>query len=223
MKKNIIVLVCISILIWGGISLAAKDMEIKGKQLVSQDPPFTLTLPSECSMIHSFSQENPEMSSLTRVYFLIREKNKQVGEMLIVQIADKTNPQAGPISAPPLLPYTGKRMYLKDKMKSGEMVINYMVQLMAWNPEAASLQPIVKKGLVIPSEWALQGQFLFDFQGDHVVYIRYSRAVDSFGLKVSDDGKNWEKESISGNEKKAYEIFLKSFTEMINSIRITTQ
>ena len=31
--------------------------------------------------------------------------------MLIVQIADKTNPQAGPMTVPPLKPYTEKRVY----------------------------------------------------------------------------------------------------------------
>jgi hypothetical protein len=127
------------------------------------------------------------------------------------------------MTVPPLRPYTEKRMYLRDRMKKGELTVDYMIQLMAWNPEAPSLQPVVKKGIVIPSRWALQGQFLFNFQGEHAVLVRYSKAVDSFGLKVSEDGKSWEKESISGNEKKAYEVFKKSFTEIVQSIQITTK
>jgi hypothetical protein len=35
-----------------------------------------------------------------------------------------------------------------------------------------------------------------------------------FGLKTSKDGKDWERESISGNEKKVYEVFQKTFMEM---------
>jgi hypothetical protein len=220
MKKNIILSISIVVLIWTNLSLAAKDMEIKGKQLVSQTPPFTFALPSELSMLYSSSQENPGMSSLTRVYFLVKEKNKQIEEMLILQIADKTNPQAGPMTAPPLKAYTEKRLYSEGKVKEGELEVDYQIQLMAWNPNAQSLQPIVKKGFVIPSRWALQGQFLFLYQTDHAILIRYSRDVNSFGLKTSVDGKNWERESISGNEKKVYEAFQKTFMEIIHSIII---
>jgi hypothetical protein len=91
---------------------------------------------------------------------------------------------------------------------------------MAWNPDAPSLQPIVKKGIVIPSHWALQGQFLFVYQGEHAVSIRYSRDIRAFGLKISEEGKDWERESISGNEKRTYETFQKTFMGMINSIQI---
>jgi hypothetical protein len=220
MKKNIILLVSIVVLIWTNFSWAVKDLEIQGKQLISQNPPFSFTLPSELTMMHSFSQENPEMSSLTRVYFLIREGNKQVEEMLILQIANKTNPQAGPMTAPPLKPYTEKRMYSNGKVKKGELEIDYLLQLMAWNPDAPSLQPIVKKGIVIPFHWALQGQFLFRYQGEHAVFFRYSRDVNAFGIKVSEKGDAWEKGLISGNEKKVYEIFRNTFMEMINSIQI---
>jgi hypothetical protein len=220
MKKNIILLVSIVVLIWTNFSLAAKDLEIKGKQLISQNPPFTFTLPSELSIMHSFSQENPEMSSLTRVYFLIKEGNKQVEEMLILQIADKTNPQAGSMTTPPLKPYTEKRMYSKGKVNKEGLEIDYLLQLMAWNPDAPSLQPIVKKGIVIPFHWALQGQFLFLYQAEHAVFFRYSKDVNSFGIKVSEEGDAWEKGLISGNEKKVYEAFQKSFMGMINSIQI---
>jgi hypothetical protein len=220
MKKYIILLINIFVLIWTSLSLAAKDLEINGKQLISQNPPFTFTLPSELSMIHSFSHENPEMSSLTRVYFLIKEGKKQVEEMLILQIADKTNPQAGPMTAPPLKPFTEKRMYSKRKVKKEGLEIDYLLQLMAWNPDAPSLQPIVKKGIVIPSHWALQGQFLFVFLGEHAVLVRYSKDVRSYGLKISEEGKDWEIGSISGNEKKVYETFQKAFMEMIDSIKL---
>ncbi len=111
-------------------------------------------------------------------------------------------------------------MYLKDKIKKGELVVDFMIQLMRWNPDAPSLQPIVKKDIVIPSHWALQGQCLFVYQGEHAVFIRYSKDVHSFGLKISEEGKDWERESISGNEKKVYEAFQKTFMEMINSIII---
>ena len=204
--------------LWTIAIAAEKDFEIQGKKLISQKPLFTLSLPSEFRLIHSSSRANPTENSLTRAYFLVKTKEKQVEEMLIVEIADKTNPQAGPITTPPLKPYTEKRMYLRDKIKKGELTADYLIQLMAWNPDAPSLQPIVKKGIVIPSHWALQGQFLFVYQGEHAVFIRYAKDVNSLGLKISEEGKDWERESISGNEKKVYETFQKTFTEMMNSI-----
>ena len=179
-----------------------------------------MTLPSEFRLIHSSSNPNPAENSLTRIYFFVKAKEKQVEEMLILQIADKTNPQAGPMNIPPLKPYTEKRMYSKSKAKKEGLEIDYIMQLMAWNPDAPSLQPIVKKGIMIPSHWALQGQFLFAYQGEHAVFIRYSKDVHSFGLEISEDGKDWGKESISGNERKVYEAFQKTFMEMINSINI---
>ncbi len=74
MKKIIIPLIGLVVWIWATLSFAAKDLEIKGKQLISQKPPFTLTLPSEFRLIHSFSHENPGENSLTRVYFLIKKR-----------------------------------------------------------------------------------------------------------------------------------------------------
>jgi hypothetical protein len=220
MKKNIISLISIIVLTWTIAYAAPKDLEIKEKQLISQKPPFTFTLPSELSMIYSFSHENPAENSLTRAYFLVKVKGKQVEEMLILQIADKTNPQAGPMTVPSLKPYTEKRMYSKSKVKKKGLEINYILQLMAWNPDAPSLQPIVKKGIVIPFHWALQGQFLFTYQGEHAVLGRYSRDVHSFGVKISEEGKDWERSSVSGNEMKTYEAFQKIFIGMINSIDI---
>ncbi len=92
------------------------------------------------------------------------------------------------MTTPPLKPFTEKRMYLKDRIKRGELRGDYLIQLMAWNPDAPSLQPIVKKGIMIPSRWALQGQFLFLYQGEHAVFIRYAKNVNSFGLKISEKG-----------------------------------
>jgi hypothetical protein len=222
MKKIILSFLMIIVLTWAAIPAAAKDIEVKGRQLISQKPPFTLALPSEFRLIHSFSHENPGENSLTRGYFLVKEKNKQVEEMFILQIGDRTNPQAEPIRTPPLKPYTEKRSYLKDKKRRGDLEIERLVQLFAWNPEATSLQPIVNKGLTIPSRWAMQGQFLFNYVGEHVVFVRYSRDVNTFGLKVSETGENWDRGSISGNEKKVYEVFRKSFLEIVDSIQIKT-
>jgi hypothetical protein len=221
MKKTVIpALGAVMILIWAIAHAAPKELEIRGKQLISQKPPFTLSLPSELRLVHSFSHENPEENSLTRVYFLIKEKDKQLEEMLILQIADRTNPQASPITAPPLRPYSERGMYVKDKKKRGELELDYLIQVMAWNPEAPSLQPIRKRGILIPSHWVLQGQFLFIYQGEHAVFIRYSKDANAFGLKVSNKRDAWNKSSISGNEKKVYEAFQKSFMQMMDSIRI---
>jgi hypothetical protein len=111
-------------------------------------------------------------------------------------------------------------MYLKDKKKRGDLEMERLIQLFAWNPEASSLQPIVKKGFNIPLRWAMQGQFLFNYVGEHVVFVRYSRDVNTFGLKVSETGANWERGSISGNEQRVYEVFRKGFLEMVDSIQI---
>jgi hypothetical protein len=220
MKK--ILFVCISLFLVLGIitSPSAKELEIQGKRLVSQKPPFTLVTPSDLRFVHSFSHENPGESSLTRVYFFVKSEGKQLEEMLIVQISDKTDPQGAPMTLPPLKPYTEKRLYVKEKMKKADLEGEYLIQLMAWNPEAPSLQPIVKKGILIPSYWALQGQFQFKYMGEHAVSFRYSKDVRTFGMKVSDEGRQWEKELLSGNERKVYEIFRKAFTEMIRSIEI---
>jgi hypothetical protein len=223
MRKIFFVLLGLMLITWNTAGAAQKDLEIQGKKLVSQKPPFTMTFPSEFSLVHSFSHENPEESSLTRVYFFVSAKGKQVEEMLILQIADKTNPQAGPMTVTSLKPYTEKRLYSKGRVKKGGLEVDTLIQLMAWNPDAPSLQPIVKKGLVIPSRWVLQGQFLFLYQGDHAVFFRYSKDVNSFGIRVSEKEDDWGKRSISGSEKKVYETFEKTFMEMMGSIQIKTQ
>jgi len=222
MRKIIVTLFCLILAATALVHAARKELEVQGKKLVSQKPPFTLTLPSEFDLVHSFSHENPRESSLTRVYFFIKTKGKQVEEMLILQIADKTNPQAGPMTAAPLKPYTEKRLYSKEKVKKEKLEVDYLIQSMAWNPDAPSLQPILEKGLVIPSCWALQGQCLFLYQGEGAVSIRYSKDANSFGIKVSDGGREWEKGSISGNEKRVYEVFQKTFLQIIDTIHIVT-
>jgi len=222
MRKIFFVLLGLVLITWNTANAAQKDLEIQGKKLVSQKPPFTLTLPSEFDLVHSFSHENPGESSLTRVYFLVKTKGKQVEEMLILQIADKTNPLAGPMTAAPLKPYTEKRLYSKEKVIKRKLEVDYLIQSMAWNPDAPSLQPILKKGLVIPSHWALQGQFLFLYQGEGAVSIRYSKDVNSFGMRISNSEREWEKASISGNEKRVYEVFQKTFLQIIDTIHIIT-
>jgi hypothetical protein len=220
MKKNIMVWVCFLLFIGTAVNAAQKDIEIQGKKLISQKPPFTITLPAEFNLVNSFSHDNPGESSLTRIYFLVKTKGKQVEEMLILQVADKTNPQASPMTAPPLKPYTEKRLYSKGKVKKGELEVDYLIQLMAWNPSSPSLQPLLEKGVVLPSHWALQGQLLFIYLGEHAAFFRYSKDVNAFGMKVSEKGEDWEKGLISGNEKKIYETFQKMFMEMIDSIRL---
>jgi hypothetical protein len=220
MKKGALVLISLVFLTVSFAFGADKDLVIQGNTLVSKKPPFTLKLSSELLWIDSSSIEHPSENSITRTAIFIREKAKQIEEMLIVQIADKTNPQAGPMAVPPLKPYSEKRMYVKGKIKRGEMEMDCLTQLMAWNPDAPSLQPIVKRGMRIPSHWALQYQFLFQPQLEHAVFIRYSKDIRSFGLKVSDEGKSWDKESISGNEKKVYEIFQKMVSGTIESLSL---
>ena len=109
-------------------------------------------------------------------------------------------------------------MYLKDKIRRGEVEGDYLIQIMAWNPKASSLQAVVKKSFIIPSHLALQGQFQFTYQEEHAVSMRYSKDIHSFGLDLSAEESAWLRDSISGKEKQAYEIFKESFLKMINSI-----
>jgi hypothetical protein len=154
---------------------------------------------------------------------LIKEREKKAEELFILQISDKTNPQASPMTAPPLRPYTEKRAYSKGKVKKGDLEIEYLTQLMAWNPDALSLQPIVKKGIAIPGHWALQGQFQFIYLGEHAVAVRYSKDVNSYGMKVSEEGRAWEKAHLAGNEKKAVETFQRGWMDLVNSIQIRNE
>ena len=220
MRKIFFAFLSLVLFIGPEVSSAQKDLKVEGKRLISQRPPFTVVLPSELKWVHSYFFENPKENSLTRVYLYIKEKDRKLEELLIIQIADKTNPQALPMTTPSLKPYTESRMYSRDRLKKGDLEIEYLTQLMAWNPDAPSLQSIVKKGITIPSHWALQGQFLFNYLGEHAVFFRYSRDVNSFGMKISETGKSWEKNHISKNEKKVLETFQKNFMEMLNSIQI---
>ena len=221
--RKVLILLMVLLFLSCGPAAKEKDLEIDGRQLTSRKPPFTLTLPTELQLAHSSTVEYPNESSLTRSYFFIKEKEKQIEEMLIIQIADKTNPQAEAMTAPPLKPETTKRMYSNGKIKKGGLEVEYLIQWMTWNPVAPSLQPIVKKGIVIPPHWALQGQFLFLYQGEHAVFFRHSKDVNSFGMKISEKGDDWGKGVISGNEKKAYEIFQNNFMQMMDSIQVKIQ
>ena len=162
MKKILLVLLSSLVIPWVNADATPKEIDVQGRKLVSLKPAFTLTLPSEFTLIHFYLHENPGESSLTRVYFLVSTQGKQVEEMFILQIADKTNPQAEPMTAPPLKAYTEKRLYSKGKVKKGQLEIDYLTQLMAMNPDAPSLQPIIKKGFVIPARWTLQGPMARD-------------------------------------------------------------
>jgi len=221
MKRSLAICIWFVLLVVGGRAWASeKDLVIEGKRLTSQKPSFTLTLPSEFRLADSFSQESPAENSQTRVYLLVRARGQEMEELFILQIADRTNPQAGPMTLSPLKPYTEERLYGKERRRIGDLSGEYLVQLMAWNPGAPSLKGITKKGLLIPSHWALQGQFQFLYGGEHAVSIRYSRDVGSFGLQVSDDGKRWMKDSLKGNEKKVCDIFTKTFVDILDSIRV---
>lgn len=218
--RRIFILFTVLLFLSCGPTVKEKDLEIDGNKLISRKPPFALTLPTELQLAHSSAVEYPSENSRTRSYFFIKEKGKQIEELLIIQIADKTNPQAEPMTAPPLKPETMKRMYSNGKIKKGESEMEYLIQLMVWNPAAPSLQPLAEKGIVIPARWALQGQFLFLYQGEHAVLFRHSRDVQSFGIQVSEKGDDWGKEAISGNEKKVYESFERDFMQAIDSIQI---
>ena len=74
MKKVISVLVSFILIVWVGVSAAEKDLDIQGKKLISQKPPFMMMLPSEFRLIHSFSHENPERIRLPGPIFLSKPK-----------------------------------------------------------------------------------------------------------------------------------------------------
>ncbi len=217
--KKVAVIAALLLISFTSVLGAAKDVEIEGKRLVSDHPRFSFTLPSELQRVYASTTEHPSESSLTRAVFFIREKKKQVVEMLIVQIAERTNPQAGPMAVPPLKPFDDKRVYAKGIVKKGSVEVEYLTQPMAWNPDAPALEPLVRKGLMIPSHWALQYQFLFQSHPEHAVLVRYSRDVSSFGFKVSNERKSWDKAAIAGNEKKVVELFQKMVSEMVDSLR----
>ena len=215
------------LIIWLGTTLilcsqafgADKLLDIKGTRLISHTPPLQLVLPSELRLVHFLSTDHPRESSRTRAYLLIREQKKQVEDLLILQIAEKTNPQTEPMTVPPLKASSEERMYVKGQLKKEQRQIDYLSQIMMWNPEAATLKPLIEKGFVVPSHLALQGQVLFLYDTDHAVLLWYSRDVQTFGMKVSERDDHWKKGSVSGNEKKAVDAFQKSLLAMIESIQ----
>ena len=221
MKKRI-VLIAVFVAVSSSVVAAEKELEIQGKRLISRMPPFTLNMPAELRLAHSSTAEYPKENSRTRAYFFVSEKSGQVEQMVIVQIADRTNPEAELISAPPLKPDTEKGLYAKGKLTREKVGVDYLIQLIAWIPDSPSLQPIVKKGFRIPSHLAIQGQFMLIYGGENAVFLRYSKDVGSFGMKTSGKGADWNRESISGNEKKVQEIFQKDFMGAIQSLTFKT-
>ena len=221
MTSSLLSLVTVLILVTSiPASGANKEPRLDGKRLVSQKPAFTLALPSSLRLMHSSTSRFPEQSSLTRSYVCMSERNKQVEELLIFQVAERTDPQAEPITVPPLRPSADERMYSKGRIKKERRDVDFMVQLMAWNPLAPSLQPIRKAGFTIPSHLALQGQILFVYDIDHAVLVWYSRDVHSFGLNVSEREASWKKGSMGRTENNVLDQFQETMTEMMNSIRI---
>jgi hypothetical protein len=219
MKRILIILIAAIFVFYSQTFGAEKLLDIKGNRLISYEPALQLVLPSELRLVHSLSTDHPRESSRTRAYLLIKEQKKTVEDLFILQIAEKTNPQAEPMTTPPLKPSSEERMYSKGQVKKEERQIGYLSQLMAWNPEAATLKPLIEKGFVVPSHLALQGQILFLYDTDHAVLLWYARDVETFGMKVSDRDDHWKKGSVSGNEKKAVDAFQKSLLTMIESIQ----
>ena len=220
MKRIPIILLAAIFIFYSQTFGAEKLLDIKGNQLISYKPALQLVLPSELRLIHSLSTDHPRESSRTRAYFLIKEQKKQVEDLLILQIAEKTNPQTEPMTVPPLKPSSEERMYFKGQLKKEQRQIDYLSQFMAWNPEAAALKPLTEKGFVVPPHIALQGQILFLYDTDHAVLLWYSQDAQTFGMKVSDRDSYWKKGSISGNEKRVVEIFQRKLMGMIESIQL---
>jgi len=203
-------------ILFGGCSTSI--VEVKKDQLISSKPSFSLLLPAEFKLMNTL--ENPGENSFTRAYIYIKEKDKHVQEMLILQIAAQTNSKAGPMTAPPLSPYTEERMYEMDKIKKGGLELAYLIQSMGWNAKASFFEPILRQGVLIPAHLALQGQIQFVYQGKYAVSIRYSRDVNSFSLPVSGDIKKWNKDSISGNEEQVLKSFKESFMKVMDSVKV---
>src|SRR4030042_4819580 len=157
MKRILFILLGVILIFYSQTFGADKLLDIKGTRLISHTPPLQLVLPSELRLVHSLSTDHPRESSKTRAYLLIKEQKKQVEDLLILQIAEKTNPQTEPMTVPPLKPSSEERMYFKGQLKKAQSEIDYLCQIMRWNPEADALKPLIEKGFVVPSRLALQG------------------------------------------------------------------
>jgi hypothetical protein len=218
-----IVLVLAGLLFFAGsiCTSAEREVDLRDKRLFSKTPPFSLLLPTPFRLVQSLTSEHPEQSSRTRAYFLITEKARKVEGLILLQIAQRTDPRADPMTAPPLRPSSEERTYSKGNVKQDGREIAFLVQLMKWNPSAPALKPIVQQGFLIPSHLALQGQFQLVYDQDHAVLVWYSRDVQSFGWKVSDRVNAWEKGILSGSEKRAVQAFEKSFLAIIKSMTFT--
>ena len=89
MKKIFFPLIGLVVFIWM-ISIAAeKDFEIRGKKLISQKPPFTLSLTSELQLIYFSSHPTAAENSLTRSYFLMKTKERNVEEISSLRLRIK--------------------------------------------------------------------------------------------------------------------------------------
>ncbi len=197
-----------------------KALEFKGKEVISASPPFSISLPVEARLIESSSLEFPEHSSMTRTYLADHEAGGRVEHLFIVQIADKTDPQAEPMAVPPLRPDVPGGALESGTIKKNNTELQYLIQLITWNPDSPSLQAFRKKGPDIPAHPALQGQILFGYEGRHAVLLKYSRDVHSFGTGVSSDPAHWERQSMSGDEKEVYDAFAGDFHAMLDSLAV---
>ena len=104
-------------------------------------------------------------------------------------------------------------MYSKGQVKKEERQIDYLSQLMTWNPEAATLKPLIEKGFVVPAHLHFRDKSCFFTIRTMPCFLWYSRDVQTFGMKVSDRDDYWKKGSISGNEKKGCGCFRKETSE----------
>ena len=98
MRRILFILLGVIFIFYSQTFGAEKLLDLKGNRLISYKPPLQLVLPSDLRLVHSLSTDHPRESSRTRAYLLIKEQKKQVEDLLILQIAEKTNPQAEPMT-----------------------------------------------------------------------------------------------------------------------------
>ena len=221
MRKSLIVLFGLFWVLFSHARAAERELEVHEVKLTLRQPALQLTLPSPFLLVHSLSQDRPRQSSRTRVFLLVNEKKKKVEELLLLQVAERTNPQAEPITAPALSPSSEETLYFRTRMKKEGRDLDLLIQLMALNPEAKLLEPVRQKGFSVPSHLALQGQSLFVYDLDHAVFLWYSKDIHTLGFRVSDQEDRWKRAKLSGNEKKAVDTFQKCFMSMVDSITLS--